>query len=74
MKCVICKRGETQPGHATVTSQRPGCTVIIKSVPADVCADCGEYYLAEDVAQRVAEMTNAAERSGAEVEVRSFAA
>jgi YgiT-type zinc finger domain-containing protein len=74
MNCVICKHGETAPGHTTVTTQRGECTVIIRSVPADVCANCGEYYLAEAIAQRVFEMAQDAVKKGAEVEIRRFAA
>lgn len=74
MNCVICKRGQTGPGYTTVTAQRGECTVIIRSVPADVCANCGEYYLAEAIAQRVFEMADNAVKNGAEVEIRRFAA
>ena len=42
VKCVICIRGETRPGQATVTLQRGDCTIIIKEVPAEVCQNCGE--------------------------------
>lgn len=47
MKCVICKTGETAPGKVTVTLQRDEATVLIKDVPAEVCDNCGEYYLTE---------------------------
>jgi YgiT-type zinc finger domain-containing protein len=45
MKCVTCKTGETRPGRVTVTLQRGETTVLIKDTPADVCQNCGEYYL-----------------------------
>lgn len=45
MKCVICKQGSTKPGHATVTLQRGNTTVIFKEVPADICENCGEYFI-----------------------------
>ena len=45
MKCVICKNGETRDGAATVTLERGGATVVVKEVPAEVCGNCGEYYL-----------------------------
>ncbi len=74
MNCLICKHGETAPGEATVTAQRGPCTIVIKSVPADVCQNCGEYYLSEKTAQRIEAMAVQAERSGTEVEVRKYAA
>ena len=42
MKCVICKHGTTKAGRATITMERGGTTVVIKGVPAEVCANCEE--------------------------------
>ncbi len=42
MKCAICKQGETQPGKATVTLERCGSVVVFKSVPTEICSNCGE--------------------------------
>jgi YgiT-type zinc finger domain-containing protein len=74
MKCVVCKNGETHPGEVTVTLQREGTTVILKNVPADVCENCGEYYLSESIAAQVTARAEAAVESGAEVEILRFAA
>ena len=74
MKCLICKHGVTAPGEATVTAQRGACTIVIRGVPADVCDNCGEYYLGEATTQSVLEMADQAEKNGAEVEIRRFAA
>ena len=40
MKCVICRNGETTPGKAMLTLERDGMTLVIKGVPARVCANC----------------------------------
>lgn len=53
MKCSICKTGVTHPGNTTVTLQRGVSVVIIRDVPAEICEDCGEYYLDEVTARRV---------------------
>ena len=74
MKCVICKHGETARGEATVTIQRGESTIVIKGVPADICGNCGEYYLDEATAQRVSDIVDQAEKNGTEVEVRRYAA
>lgn len=74
MKCVICKQGETEPGQVTVTLQRGESTVIFKRVPADVCENCGEYYLSEAVAEQLLHRAEEAVKSGAEVEILRFAA
>ena len=74
MKCTICKHGETRPGQVTVTLERNGSTVIFKGVPADVCENCGEYYLSEDVTRILLEQAEAAIQRGAEIEILRFAA
>jgi YgiT-type zinc finger domain-containing protein len=74
MRCLICKHGESTLGSATVTAQCRACTIVVKAVPADVCGNCGEYYLSEDAARRIARMADEAERSGTEVAVRRYAA
>jgi YgiT-type zinc finger domain-containing protein len=74
VKCLICKNGETRPGNVTVSLQRGDTTVIIKNVPADVCENCGEYYLSEAVTEQVLSRAEEAVRKGAEVEILRFAA
>ena len=72
MKCVICKRGETRPGIATVTLTRDGTTLVIKSVPADVCANCGEEYVGEATTARLMKAAEEAVRAGVELDVREY--
>jgi hypothetical protein len=55
-----CERGDT--------------TVILKQVPADVCDNCGEYYLSDPITTKVLEKAEAAVASGTEVEILRFAA
>jgi len=74
MNCVICKTGQISPGTATITLQRGETTVVIKNVPADVCDNCGEYYLSEEMTERVLELGESAVKKGVEVEVLRWAA
>ena len=74
MKCTICKQGETQPGKTTVVLERGKTTVLIKDVPAEICENCGEYYLTEEMTAKVMEMAEEAVRRNAEIEVLRFAA
>jgi len=74
MKCSICRSGDTSPGKATVTLQRGGTVVIIKEVPADVCGDCGEYYLSSGIAAGVYAQADAAAARKTEVEIIKYAA
>lgn len=74
MKCVICENGETKPGKATVTLERKGTTLVIKGVPANVCANCGEEYVDEGITARLLKNAEEAARSGVQVDVREYAA
>ena len=74
MNCVICKNGDTRPGHVTVTLQHGECTVIIKEVPADVCQNCGEHYLSEEISTRLQRKVEEAAGTGDEVTVLLYAA
>lgn len=74
MNCLICKQGETQPGHVTVTLERGGTTLVFKQVPAQVCANCGEAYVDDATTAQLLESAEAALKSGVQVEVRAFVA
>jgi YgiT-type zinc finger domain-containing protein len=74
LKCSICKHGETSPGHTTVTLERAGTVAVIKVVPAEICLDCGEYYLDAATTRRVLDQAEAAAQRRVEVEIVPFAA
>lgn len=74
MRCVLCKHGETHPGQVTVALSRGESTIIFKQVPAEVCENCGEYYLSEEVSANLLARAEKAVQSGAEVEIQRFAA
>ena len=74
MNCVICKTGELHPGHATVTLNRENTVMVIKQVPAEVCDNCGEYYLSDVVTRRIFQQAEEAVQRNAEVEVLRYAA
>jgi YgiT-type zinc finger domain-containing protein len=74
MKCIICKYGETTPGTATVTLERDEVTVVFKSVPADVCDNCGEEYVDDKTASQLLRLLQGAVQAGIMVDVRNYAA
>jgi YgiT-type zinc finger domain-containing protein len=74
MKCVICKNGKTVPGTTTVILNRGEATVIFKNVPADICENCGEYYLSTEVTREILAKAEDSMKNGVEVEVRKYAA
>ena len=69
MECVICKNGTTKKGKVTVTLERKGSIIAIKEVPANVCQNCGEYYLSEEMTREVLKRANDAVKKGVEFEV-----
>lgn len=74
MKCAICKNGETHSGTTTVTMTRGETTIVVKNVPAEVCDNCGEYYLDEAISAKILTMAEEAIKQNHEVEVIQFAA
>jgi YgiT-type zinc finger domain-containing protein len=74
MKCVICKQGKTRPGTTTVTLERDGMTLVVKSVPARICDNCDEEYLDEEITARLLQEAEEAARVGVQVDVRQYSA
>ena len=69
MECALCKVGTTAKGTVTVTLERNGAIVLIKEVPAEICTNCGHYYLTEETTRAIMQTGNDAIEKGAELEV-----
>ena len=74
MTCVICKKGKTRLGTATVALERENTTLVIKEVPAQVCANCGEEYVDEETTSGLLKTAEKAARAGVQVDVRQYTA
>ena len=74
MKCVICKQAETKPGTTTVTLERDSLTCVIKQVPAQVCLNCGEDYVDEDVTGDLLRSAEQMVKVGTQVDIRQYVA
>ena len=74
MKCVICRCGETRPGHTTVTLERGDSVIVFKHVPAQVCCNCGEAYVDRPVSRELLDTAEEEIRSGVQMAVREFVA
>lgn len=59
-------------GVVTVTLERNGTTLIIRSVPAQVCANCGEDYLDESTSEQLLRAAEGAAHDGVEIDIRQF--
>ena len=74
MKCAICKGEGLKEGRTTVTLTRGKTTIVIRDTPAEICPDCGEYYLSETVTREVLARAEEAAARNTEVEILSYAA
>ena len=73
MKCRMCKNGNTATGTHTVTLEKNDTVLVVRQVPADICENCGEYYLDADVSTTLWEMVNRAVKHHAELEILNYA-
>jgi len=73
MKCLICKYGETKAGHTTVTLERDQTVVVFRNVPAQVCDNCGEAYVSEEITAQLLEEAEQAVQARVQVDVRELA-
>ena len=48
--------------------------MVIRDVPAEICDDCGEYYLSEPIARRVYADADGTVQRHVEVEIQRYAA
>jgi YgiT-type zinc finger domain-containing protein len=74
MKCLSCKTGEPAPGTTTFTAERDGVLVVVRHVPALICAQCGAEYFEGPVTDDLAEQVREAVRAGGQVNIRDYAA
>ncbi|MEJ6981640.1 type II toxin-antitoxin system MqsA family antitoxin [Pedobacter sp. P351] len=69
MDCALCKNGTIQKGNVTVTLEKGSAIILIKDVPAEVCTNCGHYYLSEEMTKIIMEKGKEAISKGAVFEV-----
>jgi len=72
MKCLICKYGETVKGTTTITLENNNSTIVFKEVPTEICNNCGEKYIDEDVTKELLQKAREIAKNGVEVDIRKF--
>lgn len=72
--CPTCKNGTLKPGTTTVTLERAGALIIFKEVPADVCDNCGAYFLSSETSNKLYVRATDAINKGAQVEIMKLTA
>ena len=53
----MCKGNVTETKH-TFIQEFDNCIIIIKNVPALVCAQCGEVYFSDGIAEKLEEIVD----------------
>jgi len=73
MLCSICK-GDLKKGKINFPLDLKNQFVLIKDVPADICQQCSEYFLNDEVAAVIEKIAAKAKASNVEIEVLKYAA
>ena len=72
MTCVACKSKSMRDGTTTITVERGAMVLVVRHVPAQVCEQCGEEYIAGEVQERLEKLVDRAEGEGVQFAVRDF--
>lgn len=70
-RCLLCK-GKVEQGKVNHVVDIEDLIIIIKKVPAEVCKQCGEYYLDHEVAQKVEDIVENVKNNKAEVIIINY--
>jgi len=72
MKCIVCKKGTTEPGKVTVSIDKNDTVAVIRDVPAQVCSTCGEEYIDAGTMKEIERLVEIAQKAGMNVAVQQF--
>jgi YgiT-type zinc finger domain-containing protein len=70
-RCPLCG-GRTTDGTTTFTADLGFGVVVVRHVPADVCEQCGEEWLNDEVAEQLERIVSEAREKQAVVEVTEW--
>ncbi|MFC0903780.1 type II toxin-antitoxin system MqsA family antitoxin [Clostridium sp. MT-14] len=71
MNCILCK-GDLVQGRVNHIVDLDGHIIIIKGVPANVCKQCGEYFLENNIAVKIEKIVEEAKKNKAEILVINY--
>ncbi len=71
-RCPLCG-GTKRSGTTTFTADLGFGVVVVRDVPATVCAQCGADWIADEVAERIEALVEDARKKRLQVEVMSLA-
>jgi YgiT-type zinc finger domain-containing protein len=71
MNCIICKANLTKGNVNHIVDLGVG-IIIIKDVPANICTQCGEYYLDTATAMKLESIVDEIKKNKAEVFIVNY--
>lgn len=71
MNCILCK-GKLIQGKVNHIVDIDGHIIIIKGVPANICKQCGEYYIETNIALKLEKIIEKAKKNKAEIFVVNY--
>lgn len=72
MNCIICRQAELIDGFTSIPFERDEFRLLMRNVPAQVCPNCGEALVDEDVAAELLKKTEDIFEQGLQDEVRDY--
>ena len=72
MNCIICRQAELIDGFTAIPFERDEFRLLIKNVPAQVCPNCGEAIVEEDVAVQLIGKAQDAHAEGLIEDIRDY--
>ena len=72
MNCIICRQSELIDGFTSIPFERDEFRLLIKNVPAQVCPNCGEAIVDEDVAMQLIGKAEDAHAEGLIEDIREY--
>ena len=70
--CMYCKCNELLDSFTTHVVNYKNCLIIIRNVPCVECAQCGEKYYNDEVAERLDKMVSNAKKISQEISVIDY--
>ena len=73
MNCIICRQADLANGFTSITFERDEFKLLIHQVPAEVCPNCSEAIVNEEVVIRLLTITEELISEGIFEAVRDYA-
>ena len=72
MNCLICRQAEIANGFTSISFEREEFRLLIRNVPAQICPNCGEAIVDEDVATQLISKAEESFRQGMREDVCEY--